>query len=505
AWWELGDKTRVKVEEKTRLKTAATYWYDRALPKLTGLELAKAQQRTAEDGQGSSAGAVRPLQLAMGGLAGLATLSPEKTSGNVSPAGGFATLAGKADIEYPAIPVGSYIHDLELTFLRPAGRFNVNYGSDSYDRVALTLNWDDKEKEVAAHLFRCHGGMTYWSGRRSYDVGQKVNLTMYTNVTKYWLYQDGSRVLGSENHPRDFRLRLDASEDGNIVISRCAIRKWTEADAQFVGCPMPPDQIDCDVVRTAVRLHQRNLQTTDRPAPNAPQPFVVGSSGTAMQWIPPGSFQRTYSDAAKPATKVDISHGFWIARYETTQGEWAGLMPLGASRSHGSPFLPVDAVTWQDAVNFCKLLNQQEQRLRRLPQGYEYRLPTEAEWEYACRSGATDDFSVDPDGFWSSDNSGRTPHEVGTGLPNKAGLYDMHGNVPEWCCDAWSEEPDAPPPQLVDPITYPKSPKDHLVARGGAWWASRKDCSSKSRFHNGGAVGAHHGFRVVLGPTLRGG
>jgi formylglycine-generating enzyme required for sulfatase activity len=170
-------------------------------------------------------------------------------------------------------------------------------------------------------------------------------------------------------------------------------------------------------------------------------------------------------------------------------------------RTCGSPFLPVDGVSWEQAGAFCKALTTLERN--RLPRGYVYRLPTESEWEYACRAGSEEDFSVEPEGFWSSETSGWQLHEVGSGAANAWNLFDMHGNVSEWCLDNWIDPLEAPPASVDDAVVLPKDLKGDFVLRGGAWWRSRGHCSSRARESCRNQPGGHRGFRVVLGPMLQ--
>ena len=163
-------------------------------------------------------------------------------------------------------------------------------------------------------------------------------------------------------------------------------------------------------------------------------------------------------------------------------------------------------VSWHEAVAYCAELTEQAREEELLPEGYEYRLPTEAEWEYACRAGTTTRFSYgdDPDYTqlgeyaWYSNNSSKTTHPVGQKKPNGWGLYDMHGNVWEWCLDWYGDYPG-------DNITDPQGPTKgtFCVRRGGRWGTPARYCRSATRdysqpnFRHSGV-----GFRIVLAPSL---
>jgi formylglycine-generating enzyme required for sulfatase activity len=160
-----------------------------------------------------------------------------------------------------------------------------------------------------------------------------------------------------------------------------------------------------------------------------------------------------------------------MGKYEVTQGEYSAAMGSNPSYFQGGN-LPVETVSWHEAVAYCAGLTERERSAGRLPAGWAYRLPTEAEYEYACRAGSTNRFSYGDDpGYtqvgnyaWYLDNSSYTTHAVGGKLPNRWGLYDMRGNVSEWVQD-W----DGPYPadRQIDPLG--PSSGTYRIVRGGSW------------------------------------
>jgi formylglycine-generating enzyme required for sulfatase activity len=162
-----------------------------------------------------------------------------------------------------------------------------------------------------------------------------------------------------------------------------------------------------------------------------------------LRWVPPGTFRMgdpgMYADGGEPFVVV-LTRGFWMGQYLVTQAQWSAVMPFNPShvQTDGTN-RPVEMVNWDEALAFCATL--QRQIGDRLPPGYRFSLPTEAQWEYACRAGTqtryyNGDTLADLDQIaWHRENSGGETHPVGEKMPNQWGLYDMIGNVFELCFD----------------------------------------------------------------------
>jgi formylglycine-generating enzyme required for sulfatase activity len=219
--------------------------------------------------------------------------------------------------------------------------------------------------------------------------------------------------------------------------------------------------------------------TIPLPRPAPPQPFSEDlGDGVKLEmiYLPGGAFQMGSDDydREKPIHRVTLSP-FFIGKYPVTQAQWRAVMNTDPSDFKGAD-LPVESVSWEDAVKFCQRLGQRA--------NHQYRLPTEAEWEYACRAGSTGKWCFGEDEglleqyAWYYKNSGNQTRPVGQKQPNQFGLYDLHGNVWEWCQDWYDAEYYGKSPER-DPQGPDKG--TYRVLRGGSWGYLSDYCRSAYR------------------------
>ncbi len=236
-----------------------------------------------------------------------------------------------------------------------------------------------------------------------------------------------------------------------------------------------------------------------------------------LVWCPKGSFKMGSPNGEAGRTDdenqvyVTLTNGFWLGQTSVTQQQWNTVMTSNRSPWRGKPNVkegddyPARCVSALDADAFLNQLNDHERTAGRLPSGWHYALPTEAQREYATRAGTTETYSFgDTDtrlseygwwgGFWGVGNctTEQYVHQVGQKKPNPWGLYDMHGNVFEWCRDMHAHRL----PGGTDPLV---SAGSNRVFRGGSWGSDARDCRSASRCFNGPSDrDLNVGFRVVL-------
>ena len=353
----------------------------------------------------------------------------------------------------------------------------------------------------------------------------------------YTSFPGGNRSIVIENEPKG---RETPGGLDKITASAVDSSARTQVDTSPLPSASAPASVDERVVapnaetQPSVGLTVANQPDLREPQPTVPdrQPRPIKNTiGMMLTPIPAGEFMMgspeddtAAAPAEKPRHRVRIS-SFYLGVTEVTQSQYEAVM--GNNPSHfsstgdgrdkiaGRPAgqHPVDNVSWLDAVHFCDTLSKREGRSPFYSESASakvsknkssgYRLPTEAEWEYACRAGTTRTYCFGngtatlSDHGWFGAHAGGTTHPVGEKLPNAFGLFDMHGNVAEWCSD-W-----------FDDAYYQKAPASdppgpavgtHRVVRGGSWHRRPRGLRSAARFDEAPGRRNHvRGFRIALG------
>ncbi|MFH1549085.1 MAG: formylglycine-generating enzyme family protein [Planctomycetota bacterium] len=299
----------------------------------------------------------------------------------------------------------------------------------------------------------------------------------------------------------------------NHIIFRITIVAFLAAFLPFIpGCLLDEDDSRGVLIirgRDKGRLHPgyRAAESEGRDSKTKLWKEIVHEkSGIVLRLVPAGEFDMGSPDSEEgrwyfegPVHRVKISEPFYIGKYEVTQKEWKAVMEYNPSRPKGDN-LPVETASWYAAQEFC------------WEAGGGLRLPTEAEWEYACRAGSTtkwcfgdnEDTLGEYAWYWSRlDKSGIKWREVGQKKPNDWGLYDMHGNVWEWCEDVWHDSyKGTDRPDDGSAWTTSGGTQSRRVCRGGSWYDIARNTRSASRSRSVPAPFLANisliGFRVVV-------
>lgn len=277
-------------------------------------------------------------------------------------------------------------------------------------------------------------------------------------------------------------LRGDEDELDNFLIAKLKNSERT--------LPKQPEVVPMPIVTSPPVTHP---EETSFPASSreAGERKVLTADGIvyAFRWCPPGEFEMGGGEGlfTQNAHKVTLTKGFWMLETEVTQAMWRSVMGKIPSHFYGDQN-PVECVSWYECQEFCNILSKKL--------GQRVQLPTEAQWEYACCSGTYDSFYISSRA-WYKNNSDNQTHAVGQNRPNVWGLYDMNGNVMEWCSDWFGYCTKSP---TSDP-TGPNSSGEGRVVRGGCYLDAITYCSSKSRSHEVPDYRRSSlGFRVLLVP-----
>jgi len=421
----------------------------------------------------------------------------------------FARIRGAGRITFPKIPVSRFVVDIELTFpVASDGRVEFHVEDPPYGTcLSLGRLWDqDKERStIPCRLFRQQPFGVNWGGEHQFPAGERLRLSLVGIDAEKALLLDGKPVLRASSAPVDLILSIVASGSPACIIHGVSIRDLTDRDSAFLGKRViGPYQVTSDS-RAEARVRDQTAGLADHPIPE--KAFILPTLNAAMRWAPADEFVMggdvKYESWGKGKHRVKLTHGYWIAQFETTQEQWQKLCSENPSRFKGSPYLPVNGINWEDAKGFCNKLDAAEHAQGRVPAGYQYRLPTEAEWEYAARAGESSLSPPVPSKVWFGPSSGGRLHEVGELPPNRWGLYDMLGNVDEWCLDVWRPYPQGDSAVLEDPFAPRRNSDEWLNVRGGAWWmGDPNEVTPIARDRSPSAASAYCGFRFVLGPMM---
>ncbi len=304
--------------------------------------------------------------------------------------------------------------------------------------------------------------------------------------------------------------KLGRTEEGAEASARAAALAAADRDRRghAAGDPVLTDLFGAQVNALAPWWEPPDAQRDFADANDLPLAFENGQ-GYRMVLIPPGTFEMgsppDESERGKnegPVHSVSLPREFYVGATEVTNGQYRRFR-----RDHSSMWAgaeqPVEMVSWDAAQAYCVWLTETERQAGTLPAGWAYRLPTEAQWEYGCRAGSRTAYSFGSDATafrahgWYDGNSQSRTHPVGQKRANGWGLYDMHGNVDEWC-QSWLKAY----PYHADDGRESSTGMGNRVYRGGSWRWGPQYCRSAFRGGMGSnSTGDNSGFRVVLAPA----
>ncbi|MBT7065156.1 MAG: SUMF1/EgtB/PvdO family nonheme iron enzyme [Verrucomicrobia bacterium] len=380
-------------------------------------------------------------------------------------------------------------------------RHKMNESGHSGDSLDQLVALADRREHYAEDLVAAKAKADQEKKARETEMARLRDQEKANRKTKFeTAYAKYCRIAGSE-YMRDTEKR----QAWNLICQAWNVTEATDAPGvlgwddrvanaicMFAG-PVPGQDMVIDLGR-GVKMELVCIE---------PDSFMMGALESPSEVVQKGGGEEEPYKGEHPRHGVKLSQGFWMGKYEVTQGQWLQVMGSYPGDSL-SPRIPVTEVSWDDCQVFLSRLNA------RSANGM-FRLPTEAEWEYACRAGTSSAFhyggNLDP---WMANFDGNHPYgleregehdaevrSVGLFKPNAWGLYDMHGNVLEWCQDWYGSYPSE---GVEDPTGAASG--DYRIIRGGSWFHAARECRSACRsLADPTERSRDWGFRVVLSPN----
>jgi len=374
------------------------------------------------------------------------------------------------------------------------------------EQVQVFISYAEEDKKTAERLYNDleKAGVKPWMKEKNILPGQdwKIAIREAIKRSSYFLDLLSSNSVSKDGYfQKERKMALDISDEmpvGKIFILPVHLD-------MFVSFYQLDERLQNLTPVNLFSIYEDGLERILRvilgTKPDTIPPKITNSLEMKFIYIQPGIFMMGSPKDEKGRDSNEIHHqvtltkGFYMQTTQVTQKQWKALKGNNPSNFNGCEESPVEQVSWDDVQDFIKKLNSKEGSDK-------YRLPTEAEWEYACRAGSNTIYCFGNDKnrlkeyAWYDKNAENETHPVGQLNPNDWGLYDMHGNVWEWCSDWFGDYPASPVSEPAGPISGKRR-----VLRGGSWDHNEYYCRSanregeyfESRYSN-------YGFRLVRIP-----
>ena len=419
---------------------------------------------------------------------------------------------------------------------------NVDFSSPTYLEITIDANGDNQIGPEDPPLLP---RQSIIPAVYAVQAGEAKNAKQLNGYDWSAVFTDGDPTTGKINGNKLADQSVDTKQIANNAVTSTqikagAVKAVQIADGAITSAKIAKNSVTTDKIATnSITADKLNLSDSElktlvgaiktymsKPVEEFDWSVQLGA-GTCLEmiWCNPGTFMM-----GSPANElgrydgetqheVTLTKGYWLGKYEVTQRQYVAVMESNPSSGGGiGDNYPVHNVSYNDALTFCRRLTEKERAEGRLSDKYEYTLPTEAQWEYACRAGTEtalgngknltaatglcanlNEVGWYGNGSGSGGNAGGTAHRVGQKKPNVWGFYDMHGNIYEWCLDWYGTYPTMAVTDPTGPSTGTKR-----VSRGASWWCHPRDCRSAERYGhdpNGYNEFLDDGFRLALVPV----
>ena len=407
------------------------------------------------------------------------------------------SIIGDCVLNYQQMPLTSFVHDIEFSAETIPRFFKFRYGAHNSLRVGFENAGEDRIRLKHQHSYGRKAKSK--TSRSTFETGARIRLRVYTICGRQFVVINGKSQTNRHIDNVWTSHQLFAEPDTKLTVYKSTLRNWVPSDAELFLRTVGDTEgwLRC-IAKPSSPLWNRdelikfvNENSRHKRKPAVGQDFV-NYVGLSMAPISAGQFKHGNMT-------LKLSEKFWVSRHEISQLQWEEVMHSNPASIQGNAYFPVDNVSYKEAITFCRRLNTAAKKKNELPKGYGYRLLTEAEWEYVCRAGSTEVFSIPTDKFWHRAVSQPRYQTIGTSAANAFGLYDMHGNVEEFTLDKYVEIPDSSGVQ-VNPMNPADNKNDHVSIRGGSWCTHVSRCQSDRRKTGLMENCPYRGLRVALAP-----
>ena len=503
-FWEFAEPVKL-AEPNFALKTAARYWYLRSAKAVPMDRVREVNTRFLETSFANAPPGNQPaIWVEMFDEQGWRRAT--ELSGEVAVVGEGIEFKNQAGVNFGQFPVPAFVLEFTPKFGGAKQSLDVVIGGRKYRRIRLDLSSDQSQLNATVGGNNGVSDLSETTESTSWMPGSTVQFFVRPGEIDLCVNYKLVRSVPFTSEPAN--VRIGTQEQTEVTISAALIRRWTPLDQALTGFVAPIFRHDCDVALAMFRQYQRMHAIHEDQNRRGMSPQTNGMIHATLQPIVTNRSFRDLDSQGQPRD-IRIKDNFWITEYEITQRQWNLVMGTNPSLSRGSPYLPIDQVSYNEVAEFCKrltaaALKQKLATSKGIPDGFVYRLPTEAEWQYACRyhfrefpNAGLENAQSDRD-FWYQQTSGGQMRQVGSYTDVRRRVYDMQGNVSEWVLDAWNDQQNWSG-GARSPFVLPKAADNWIVVRGGAWWNDPVDCFERSRDWQEpvGAVG--RGFRIILG------
>lgn len=404
---------------------------------------------------------------------------------------------GRGTVVWPRLPFENYVQEIMLTVDEMGSTIKLALGTEDSTQIRL----EKKDDRIRARLIRHLGGRYNWKGSRTFAVGEKLAVKFYRTPERMFAFVNGKQLNSRTFGLGWQKLRIEVGSNSKITVSEIKTRPWLPGDQEALRKLAGKEHHSIGLTMSRFRPpshddYQKYLnQCVDVMGRLEKGKAFITPQEIVMRPVAAARFKRSEDDR-----KVFISQDFHCSAHEITQRQFSEVMEFNPASAQGNPYLPVDNVTMAEANEFCEQLTEKLAAVDLVPEGYEYRLPTEAEWTLAAMADGESEFDVSEAEYWHWDTCNDGFRMVGTSSPSERGLYDMHGNVEELTLTQHDKrKASKETEELVDPLSLPTA-KSHIVIKGGSWnvGAHLTNARRRQRRHQGRTPG--RGFRVVLAP-----